>query len=1022
MKKSIGIRALSFVFALLFFFFAISHGHEVQKDPLTNVEKTNRRCLQSEGYFTCRDHTQCLHMDQVCDGKKDCTDNSDEDGLCHVRCTPTKCPYSCHSTPLGPYCLCPPGRKLDSDNVTCSDIDECTKWPPSCDQLCTNSLGSFTCSCAPGYSLTDDLVHCYASLDQPGKALLIYAQGSNIMKIAVGHGAASMPSVVHHGRATILSLAMDMKDERVFWFSEDDNEIKAIGMSDDFNKNSLQRIVTNGLLMVNSMSFDYMARNLFIADVLLHRILVCSVDTGICAALFSSNIVHEPRSLTVDPVRRKLYWSECGTSNKIQSSSLDGLNIVTLVRDDVLCPNNLYIDQPVQTLYWADPKQQLIESASTNGSNRRNLLSTYIPHPVGLAIFEEDVYVAYLDRTGNKISMAVTNKFNFEGSRQQMLLQLPEIPVDMQIYHSALQVPQGDNPCRLNPCRGGICLLKDSAGYKCACPVGKRLDSNQHDCIWSLSEPSVLVSSGNQLLRIVPDAVGSASHQVLVSPPRHNITALAYDSVSQTIFFAETVVSGLVQHTSLNSFRLSDMSDVKRLVQDVGRITNIAVDWVAQNIYWVNSKQCAVYLARLDGTSRTAILKNEHVQQPVAIAVDPLEGKLYFSDCGPLSRIGVCDLAGEKCVTQSLGMQPGCVSDLLVDPQPKAHESLRRGVEGHDLYWTDSTVGLIAVTDLIRFQASVLRHSPEPVSFAMLRDSIFWVDTHYGDILKQSTSYPFHETRIKLGLKPLTALVALDDYLQPHESNDCSGAAYGGCSHLCIAKTRLHSICLCPTSFDLGPDQKTCVPNKNNSVSSSETDSDIFDINKLQDLEKSGRPRITGAPLSPNLFQCPPGQCFNNAKCEVRNGQYVCRCAPGWTGRVCDTPEGSLVSPTPSSSQTSYAWVAGVVVIVILLLIGLAIGLFCRSHSRLRPGEVFRFVRLKSSFLLRNDKDPKREKLINATSCPDMVDNIYTDVNDIDETKPPKGRSGLTLVHSQSLDSVQSAGTAELEKQNRNLL
>jgi hypothetical protein len=91
--------------------------------------------------------------------------------------------------------------------------------------------------------------------------------------------------------------------------------------------------------------------------------------------------------------------------------------------------------------------------------------------------------------------------------------------------------------------------------------------------------------------------------------------------------------------------------------------------------------------------------------------------------------------------------------------------------------------------------------------------------------------------------------------------------------------------------------------------------------------------------------------------------------------------------------------------------------LFFRSQSRLRPGEVFRFVRLKSSLFTRKEKDPKLEKLINP-SCPDMIDNIYTDVNDINENHHSKSR-GTTMVHSQSLDSVQSACTAEQKSRHK---
>lgn len=39
------------------------------------------------------------------------------------------------------------------------DIDECSSSDP-CEQVCTNSEGSYECSCDPGYSLDDDQHSC----------------------------------------------------------------------------------------------------------------------------------------------------------------------------------------------------------------------------------------------------------------------------------------------------------------------------------------------------------------------------------------------------------------------------------------------------------------------------------------------------------------------------------------------------------------------------------------------------------------------------------------------------------------------------------------------------------------------------------------------------------------------------------------------------------------------------------------------------------------------------------------------
>ena len=44
---------------------------------------------------------------------------------------------------------------LSANIYVCStDIDECVRFSP-CDQICSNSMGSYECSCEGGYELED---------------------------------------------------------------------------------------------------------------------------------------------------------------------------------------------------------------------------------------------------------------------------------------------------------------------------------------------------------------------------------------------------------------------------------------------------------------------------------------------------------------------------------------------------------------------------------------------------------------------------------------------------------------------------------------------------------------------------------------------------------------------------------------------------------------------------------------------------------------------------------------------------
>ena len=40
------------------------------------------------------------------------------------------------------------------------DIDECTDNSDKCDQLCSNTIGSYECLCLSGYELNDNSYSC----------------------------------------------------------------------------------------------------------------------------------------------------------------------------------------------------------------------------------------------------------------------------------------------------------------------------------------------------------------------------------------------------------------------------------------------------------------------------------------------------------------------------------------------------------------------------------------------------------------------------------------------------------------------------------------------------------------------------------------------------------------------------------------------------------------------------------------------------------------------------------------------
>jgi hypothetical protein len=49
---------------------------------------------------------------------------------------------------------------MDKRTLSPADVDECTTAKENCDQICTNTDGSFTCSCEDGFRLSIDRHSC----------------------------------------------------------------------------------------------------------------------------------------------------------------------------------------------------------------------------------------------------------------------------------------------------------------------------------------------------------------------------------------------------------------------------------------------------------------------------------------------------------------------------------------------------------------------------------------------------------------------------------------------------------------------------------------------------------------------------------------------------------------------------------------------------------------------------------------------------------------------------------------------
>ena len=72
--------------------------------------------------------------------------------------------------------------------------------------------------------------------------------------------------------------------------------------------------------------------------------------------------------------------------------------------------------------------------------------------------------------------------------------------------------------------------------------------------------------------------------------------------------------------------------------KDLTTTDGLAVDWIYNHIYWTDAEKDTIELANFEGNMRKTLIK-DYVQEPRAIALNPLEGWMFWTDWGNEARI-----------------------------------------------------------------------------------------------------------------------------------------------------------------------------------------------------------------------------------------------------------------------------------------------------------------------------------------------------------------------------------------------
>uniref|UniRef100_A0A182NMV1 EGF-like domain-containing protein n=1 Tax=Anopheles dirus TaxID=7168 RepID=A0A182NMV1_9DIPT len=335
--------------------------------------------------------------------------------------------------------------------------------------------------------------------------------------------------------------------------------------------------------------------------------------------------------------------------------------------------------------------------------------------------------------------------------------------------------------------------------FKCECMEGYLRDPRDHTrCKATEGHASLLFARRHDIRKI------SLDHREMTSIVNDTKSATALDFVFRTgmIYWSD------VSEKRIYKAPIDEGSDKTVVVKDqLVTSDGLAVDWIYNHIYFTDIKKSTIELTNFDGNMGKVLIQDD-LEIPRAIALDPIDGWMYWTDWGTNPRI------------ERAGMD-GTHRQVIVSYEVKWPNGITLDLVRKRVYWVDAKLNVISSCNydgskrsVVLYSADYLRH---PFSITTFEDYVYWTDWDKEAVFKANKF-------TGKDIEPVTAMHMLQHpmtihvyhpYRQPDGVNHCQ-AVNGHCSHLCLPAPQINSnspkiSCACPTGLKLMSDSLMCV-------------------------------------------------------------------------------------------------------------------------------------------------------------------------------------------------------------------
>ncbi|XP_020282634.1 very low-density lipoprotein receptor-like isoform X3 [Pseudomyrmex gracilis] len=341
----------------------------------------------------------------------------------------------------------------------------------------------------------------------------------------------------------------------------------------------------------------------------------------------------------------------------------------------------------------------------------------------------------------------------------------------------------------------------EKGGFKCSCASGYLKDPrNSTRCKAAEGHASLLFARRHDIRKVALD------RQEMTAIVNNTKMATALDFVFRTgmIFWSD------VSEKKIYKAPIDEGNERTVVIEnDLTTSDGLAVDWIYSHIYWTDSGKDTIELANFEGNMRKTLIR-DHIQEPRAIALNPLEGWMFWTDWSDEARI------------ERAGMD-GTHRSVIIGSDVKWPNGLTLDLIGKRVYWVDAKLNIIGSCNYDGTGRRTVLYSPDslrhPFSITTFEDYVYWTDWDKETIFK-ANKFTGKEVEAVTSIRTLQHPMVVHvyhPYRQPDGMNQCQ-AVNGHCSHLCLPAPRITSrspqlSCACPDGLRLLPDGLMCVEN-----------------------------------------------------------------------------------------------------------------------------------------------------------------------------------------------------------------